>query len=162
MPAEDNGTIALHLVDPGDARSLQIWTFDGSSAVTIGRGEEQSIVLADPYVSREHAELRPLGAQWELTSKGRNGVQVDGKNVSTCLIQHGTVFRLGPVGPTFRFESTSARSPQATLSFDADAMIVLQINRQQLEEQTQDVVETDFFRELQEKAGQLRRRLSET
>ena len=114
MPAEADPTIAVHLVDPTDARSLQIWTFDGSAAVTIGRGEEQSIVLADPYVSREHAELLPRDGQWELTSKGRNGVQVDGKSISTCRISHGTVFRLGPVGPVFRFESASARSPQAT------------------------------------------------
>lgn len=161
MPAEAQSTIAIHLLDPTDARSLQVWTFDGSTAVSIGRGEEQSIVLADPYVSRQHAELRREGARWELTSIGRNGVLVDGKSISSCVVEHGKVFRLGPNGPTLRFESAAFQSPQATLSFDPESMVILQLNRQVLDEQTREVTETDFFQQLQEKAQQFRRQFSD-
>jgi pSer/pThr/pTyr-binding forkhead associated (FHA) protein len=157
MPAEASPKISLHLLDHSDGRSLQIWTFDDVTAITIGRDEDQSIVLADPYVSRTHAELQRNGVGWELVSKGRNGVLVDGKTIASCLVDHGTVFRLGPNGPAFRFENDAVRTPMQTLSFNPESMVVLQLNRQQLDEQTREVVETDFFQQLRDKARELRR-----
>jgi pSer/pThr/pTyr-binding forkhead associated (FHA) protein len=156
MPASADLSISIHLVDHETARSLQVWSFDGSTPITIGRGDDRSIVLADPYISRNHAELEPHQGSWRLIARGRNGIFVAGKNVAECSLEHGTEFRLGAAGPLFRFDRAAASSPQATLSFDPSAMVVLQINRQELEAQTQQVVESDFFQRLRDKAREMR------
>jgi hypothetical protein len=42
----------------------------GASGVTIGRSRQCDIVLDDPNVSRQHAEVRPRGGAWILTDLG--------------------------------------------------------------------------------------------
>ena len=47
--------------------------------VTLGRSRECDCVLAEPSVSRRHAELRRDGARWLLSDLGsRNGTRVNG------------------------------------------------------------------------------------
>ncbi len=64
----------------------------------IGRSNEDGadLVLADPLVSRVHAELRREGGSWvviDLDSK--NGVFVDGVRVASAVLRDGSVLRLG-------------------------------------------------------------------
>jgi hypothetical protein len=48
-------------------------------SVTLGRSRECDCVLADPSVSRRHAELRRDGGRWLLRDLGsRNGTRVNG------------------------------------------------------------------------------------
>lgn len=135
---------------------LQSWSF-AALRITIGRGEEESITLSDPYVSRLHAELLcgPLG--WILHSRGRNGIYVDGRRVDECQIADGSTFRLGPSGPVFQFGAVPALTGLATLSFDPESMVFLALDRKELEQQVQTVSETDYFRTLQAKARDMRR-----
>lgn len=135
---------------------MQIWSFSGTR-ITIGRGDEETLVLADPYVSRVHAELVGEGGVWELISRGRSGVYVEGKVVSACPLVPGMTFRLGPAGPMFRFGTAYAPVQTSTLSFDADSVIVLAFNRQAVEKESEQIAETDYFRRLQEKARELRK-----
>ncbi|HUQ72071.1 MAG TPA: FHA domain-containing protein [Planctomycetaceae bacterium] len=150
--------ITVQLVDPNDGRQLQVWSFMETDSITIGRGDDQCVTLADPYVSRQHAELRRDAAGWRVIAHGRNGVFVGGASVSNVLLEAGTSFRLGPTGPALRYQTQVESSGGATLSFDPESMIVLQMNRGQLEEQTREVIETDYFQKLQQTARSLRQR----
>jgi hypothetical protein len=52
---------------------------DSDGAVTLGRSRDCDCVLAEPSVSRRHAELRRAGARWVLRDLGsRNGTRVNG------------------------------------------------------------------------------------
>jgi hypothetical protein len=52
----------------------------GSAGATLGRSRQCDIVLSDGNVSREHAEIRPRGADWVLTDLGStNGSSVNGR-----------------------------------------------------------------------------------
>ncbi|MDQ6745278.1 MAG: DUF3662 and FHA domain-containing protein [Actinomycetota bacterium] len=61
-----------------DGRRLVV----GSAGVTIGRSRQSDIVLDDPNVSRQHAEIRPRGGSWVLTDLGStNGSSVNGRRI---------------------------------------------------------------------------------
>ena len=52
---------------------------EAERSVTLGRSRECDCVLADPSVSRRHAELRRAGSCWLLRDLGsRNGTRVNG------------------------------------------------------------------------------------
>jgi hypothetical protein len=62
----------------------------GRGGAVIGRSRDCDVVLADPNVSRRHAEVRPVGAGWELMDLGStNGVVVDGRRVEGRVALHG-------------------------------------------------------------------------
>ncbi len=42
----------------------------GPSGVTLGRSRQCDVVVDDPNVSRQHAEIRPRGGSWVLTDLG--------------------------------------------------------------------------------------------
>ncbi|MGH9243846.1 MAG: FhaA domain-containing protein [Acidimicrobiales bacterium] len=59
----------------------------GEHVVTIGRMPECNIVLADPNVSRTHAEIRPRGQGYVLADlNSTNGTRVNGVRVSEHLL----------------------------------------------------------------------------
>jgi adenylate cyclase len=66
-------------------------------AVTLGRGLENSVVLADTEISRRHARLQRLPQGWLLidlnSSNGTrlNGIELEGP----CLLENGDVIALG-------------------------------------------------------------------
>ncbi len=52
---------------------------EADGGVTLGRSRDCDCVLAEPSVSRRHAELRRDGARWLLRDLGsRNGTRVNG------------------------------------------------------------------------------------
>lgn len=155
MSSESTGSVSIHWIDPVDGRSLQSWTFD-DQRITIGRGTGESIPLSDPYVSRLHAEVLHRDGKWCLIAHGRNGVLVDGRPVTEEALSHGATFRLGLQGPMFRFDAHQVESAQATLSFDESALMLLTMNRQEVESEASEIAESDFFRQLRNKARQLR------
>lgn len=68
----------------------------GESVVTIGRRAESTIVLSDPNVSRNHAEIRPAGSGWVLVDLGStNGSRVDGIRVSIQPLEDGNEISFG-------------------------------------------------------------------
>lgn len=135
-----------------------MWTFSAPipQCISIGRDAEASVSLADPYVSRIHAELILDGSSWKLVSRGRNGVYVDGRSIEEFPLTHGTRFRLSSVGPTFRFDQQTAAVGQHTLTIDPTVMQFLSLNQSQVHEQADEIAQTNYFRQLQEKARLLR------
>ena len=64
--------------------------------MVIGRSREADVVLADPNISRRHAELRGDGDSWEIADLGStNGIKVNGRRVERAALQPGDRVTLG-------------------------------------------------------------------
>lgn len=72
------------------------------ATVTFGRKPESTVQLADPNVSRNHAEIRPQGNGWVLVDLGStNGTRVNGVRVSIHELQEGDELAFGNTILTF-------------------------------------------------------------
>jgi Protein of unknown function (DUF3662)/FHA domain len=78
----------------------------GPSGVTLGRSSRCDVVLDDPNVSRQHAELRPRGGSWVLTDLGStNGSSVNGRRIDApTVVKPGDEIELGTSVMTFELE----------------------------------------------------------
>jgi hypothetical protein len=64
--------------------------------VLIGRSKHADIVLPDPNISRSHAEVRRQGNDYIVVDlDSTNGIEVNGRRVSTQTLQNGDVITLG-------------------------------------------------------------------
>ena len=73
--------------------------------ISIGRRPESNIVLADPNVSRNHAEIRPQGDGFLLVDLGStNGSKVNGMRVDQRLLVDGDEIMFG--NTRMRFEAS--------------------------------------------------------
>jgi len=78
----------------------------GPAGATLGRGRQCDIVLNDPNVSRQHAEIRPRGGSWVLTDLGStNGSQLNGHRIDGSeVLRPGDEIELGESVMTFTLE----------------------------------------------------------
>jgi Protein of unknown function (DUF3662)/FHA domain len=76
----------------------------GPAGVTLGRSRECDVVLNDPNVSRQHAEIRPRGGSWVLSDLGStNGSCLNGRRIEAPeVVKPGDEIELGT--STIRFE----------------------------------------------------------
>jgi hypothetical protein len=97
--AQTRAQTALLLVD--DRRMVV-----GPAGVTLGRSRQCDIVLNDPNVSRQHAELRPRGGSWVLTDLGStNGSRLNGHPVERSeVVRPGDQIELGATVLRFELE----------------------------------------------------------
>lgn len=66
------------------------------AVVTFGRKPESTVQLADPNVSRNHAEVRPHGNGWVLVDLGStNGTRVNGVRISSHELTEGDEIAFG-------------------------------------------------------------------
>lgn len=92
--------------------------------VTVGRAEENDIVLQDPRVSAVHALLEPVGPHWCIRDLGsRNGTAVNGERILTeRVLQPADEIRLGETLLTYRATvapespTTEGAAPAPTLT----------------------------------------------
>jgi pSer/pThr/pTyr-binding forkhead associated (FHA) protein len=96
QPAPENAATALNasLISGEDHRVIPL----GRDVVNVGRSRENHIILDDPRVSRQHAQLRLRFGRYvlyDLDSQG--GTIVNGQPVQECILQHGDVISLGGV-----------------------------------------------------------------
>ncbi|HWD66170.1 MAG TPA: DUF3662 and FHA domain-containing protein [Solirubrobacteraceae bacterium] len=78
----------------------------GSSGATIGRSRQCDVVIDDPNVSRQHAEVRPRGGAWILTDLGStNGSSLNGRRIDHPeVVQPGDEIEIGASTITFELE----------------------------------------------------------
>jgi hypothetical protein len=78
----------------------------GPAGVVLGRSRQCDIVLDDPNVSREHAEIRPRGGSWVLTDLGStNGSCLNGRRIEHPeVIKAGDEIELGTSVISFELE----------------------------------------------------------
>jgi DNA-binding SARP family transcriptional activator len=68
----------------------------------IGRQEGCDLVLADPAVSRLHAEIRPaLGGHLLIDNGSTNGTAVNDRPVAQCVLEDGDVIVIGALTLTY-------------------------------------------------------------
>jgi pSer/pThr/pTyr-binding forkhead associated (FHA) protein len=82
------------------------------------------LAIAEPSVSRSHAELRHLGADlWELRDLGSsNGTNVNGKRVDVVRLENGDLVSFGHVAFIFVVDAHSNRGTnQATTTVKPEA-----------------------------------------
>jgi pSer/pThr/pTyr-binding forkhead associated (FHA) protein len=108
-PAE---TEAVSVEELGLGREIVSLTVDGAKheldggAVTIGRSKDCDIQLADPNVSRRHAEVRQEGAAyWVVDLGSTNGVEVNGRRQKRAKLRQGDKITLGSTELVFRRET---------------------------------------------------------
>jgi hypothetical protein len=86
--------------------ALQITSLSGSAEIVIGRRPACAIALTwDPSVSRVHAILRPLGAEWMIEDDGlsRNGTFLNGERITaTRRLVDGAAIVIGSTILAFR------------------------------------------------------------
>jgi hypothetical protein len=72
---------------------------------TIGSVAGNTVVLADPAVSRKHAGIRKVDGNYELADLGStNGVYVNGHKVPKKTLEIGDIIRVGNTEAVFKRE----------------------------------------------------------
>jgi hypothetical protein len=149
----------IRLLDSAGGHPLQSWKVENREQVTIGRSEDNDIVVADPYVSRAHAYLRFDEARddWRLISISRQQIVYQGESHGELALADGMVFRLGQHGCYLRFDQSQPQEDDSkTISFDLKLMPVLALDRQKMEREVNEIVEGDYFQNLKNAANQRR------
>jgi hypothetical protein len=68
----------------------------GADVTTIGTVAGNTVVLADPAVSRKHVGIRRVGNRFELADLGStNGVYVNGHRAASKVLDAGDLIRVG-------------------------------------------------------------------
>jgi hypothetical protein len=104
-------TEAASPVELGIQREVGVLSWEGQRKelterrATIGRSKDCDVQVADPNVSRRHAEIRQEGATWWLVDlDSTNGVEVKGKRVKRLKLEDGTRFTIGSTELSFARE----------------------------------------------------------
>ncbi len=75
------------------------------AVTTIGSVAGNTVVLADPAVSRKHAGIRKVDGDYELADLGStNGVYVNGHKVPKKTLEPGDIIRVGNTEAVFKRE----------------------------------------------------------
>lgn len=83
-------------------RTSRTWPIS-KEAVVIGRLDGCDVVIADPGVSRRHAEVRREGDEWVIVDLGStNGTEINGKRLNRHRLQPGDRIVLGDTTLEFR------------------------------------------------------------
>ena len=99
-PISNPGTTAgsgafpsLVLVQGSDQRSLPLI----HSPFTVGRKVDKDLVIADPRVSRDHAQIvHEAGVYWIIDQGSKHGTFVNGERIEQRLLEDGDRIQVGP------------------------------------------------------------------
>jgi hypothetical protein len=110
-PPAQPPTEAVSAEELGMERESFVLQWDGQQRpvdkqqLTLGRSRECDIQLADPNVSRRHAELRREGSSyWIVDLESTNGLEVNGKRVKRAKLGDGDTFTVGSTDVRFSRE----------------------------------------------------------
>jgi Protein of unknown function (DUF3662)/FHA domain len=78
----------------------------GAAGVTMGRSRQCEVMVDDPNVSRQHAEIHPRGGSWVVTDLGStNGSRLNGRRLEQpTVLKPGDEIELGTTTLTFALE----------------------------------------------------------
>ena len=95
----------------------------GRTSFTIGRTPEASLCIADPKISRIHAEIRFWDGEFVLKDfKSRNGTFVNDARADVAVLHSGDKIRIGPVEFHVEAEKESAKGARTILREVAQEM----------------------------------------
>ncbi len=105
-----------------------------AATVVIGRGAECDVVLAEPLVSRRHAELRQVGSGWQLVDLGSwNGTFVNGRRVSQATVGPEDIVGIGHALLRLQGGTLVEFTDAGDISFEADDLVVTRSGRRLLD-----------------------------
>jgi len=161
MAIQPQTTVAVDLLDSAQGHPVQTWKFESEALIRIGRAEDSDVKIADPRVSRLHAELefRPEG--WKLISRGRHGVYVDGVLIEELPLSDKRTFQLASGGPLLRFRTntpTQHNNMQTIDGSDPSIFEALQVDLRKREEEVQQITGSELFHQLKKRADLMRRK----
>ena len=156
----DDGTHLLELLDPEQHQAVQAWPLDSDQEVTLGRARTNMIVLASPLVSRQHATMRFVDGVWLIEAQSELGVWWRGGLRSRVALEAGIAFALGEHGPRLRLAKAVVTLDDfdagSTIRFRPENLGVLNLDTVRRDKEVAEIVESDFFRHLEKRAGTLR------
>ncbi len=87
-------------------------TFEIKNVASIGRAEDNSIILKDDSVSRHHARISRQGSSWLIEDLGSaNGILVNGKPCKRYILYGGETISIGRINLTFEVSKTIRSAP---------------------------------------------------
>lgn len=111
LPGAEAPPLLLRFRVEGEERSYTV----SAPRVSVGRGLDNRLVLPDPSVSRNHAEIVRGASTWTVRDLGStNGVAVNGEAVTESLLSAGDRLRFGSV------DVTVERAAETVLPEEAD------------------------------------------
>lgn len=123
LGAESEASLPPYLhVRAGPDAGTRINLAEPPSRLTIGRGNEADLVLADVDVSRLHVEIiRSLDTTVARDLESKNGIEVNGKPLRERRLRHGDVLGIGSTSllyqdPAERALKALEREPVLTLT----------------------------------------------
>lgn len=83
--------------------------------ITVGRAEDNDVVVDDERISKHHAEILPMaGDRYEVIDLGSvAGTFVNGQRVKSRVLQDGDLLDFGPLHGRFDLEEEDSRQPAA-------------------------------------------------
>src|SRR5262249_3103529 len=126
--------------------------------------DDRDVQISDPYVSRNHAELRYIDGGWQLHSLGRNGVLVQDQLVNAHPVTGDITFRLGGDGPALQFQPLVENEEYGQTMFVdvSKPPDTFQLDTKKIEREVTDITSGDYFQKLQDRARQMRKERKET
>jgi peptidoglycan lytic transglycosylase D len=123
VPLDDDRTVLAknahpHLVvDLLNTQGQIINQFSFSERFTVGRAENNNVVVAHDAVSRNHLEIKPEAGRWYLVNlKSTNGIYIDGRLIQNTEELHFPVLiALGVTGIYLRIQIKTSDSMNTVL-----------------------------------------------
>jgi pSer/pThr/pTyr-binding forkhead associated (FHA) protein len=90
-----------------------------ASQLSLGRGDDNAIVIPDGSVSTTHGQFADEGGVWVFTDLGStNGTKINGQRVERVELGHGAQFEIGNCAVVFS-ESYEEAAPAPVSGFSA-------------------------------------------
>jgi RsiW-degrading membrane proteinase PrsW (M82 family) len=100
----------------------QAFTFEPGQTVRIGRSPDNSVIVSDPIVSRDHARVTWRADGWVLDDLGKGRTFVGGLPIASVAVQETLDVHLAsPRGPELRIELTDESLPRDDVAGDDQA-----------------------------------------
>ena len=107
LPVSLNDTHAARLVVSGPAKTWEV-SLEHGETFTLGRSDENEVVLESPNVSRRHAQIIRHGSIFTLRDLGSaNGIWVGDERVEQLNLYNGAQVRIGSFHLVFKSGFTS-------------------------------------------------------
>jgi pSer/pThr/pTyr-binding forkhead associated (FHA) protein len=133
----------------------------GREPVTIGRIPENAIFLDEPGVSRRHARIEREGDSFVIHDlHSTNGTWIGLRRIDEHALDDGDTVRIGTTRLAFKRNLTPAELSafEAGRQASVPAVLEIEIDSAKCQKQVEEITDSDFFRELREKARRMRTR----
>jgi pSer/pThr/pTyr-binding forkhead associated (FHA) protein/predicted alpha/beta hydrolase family esterase len=96
----------------------------GQTSINLGRASENSIVLAEPKISRQHAQLNWVDDGWEVVDlSSSNGTFVNGERIERRRVVPGDAIQIGDCMLRYELGAVDSTKEDEAISIDNEAAL---------------------------------------